>query len=246
MDTLDVKGFKRINKESGMKWFKLKDDIHYAEEPISIIFPSVYVNKGLCELGGITKLLCIFAIINYGRKEYAVASAPCMHTFNSLRINDVMIGDKEYKELKYNKGDVVMPTLNTVISDDFIFTLFELFFINGKIPWFLEYENVAGLLQECRKFAGSGVGDNPIAPHILCSLVARCNNNLEEYYRGKINTREDMVRLGTPSYVGLSNPFLSFESTTSKLIGSYLRDGMKAAVMKDSNNMQELDKALIK
>lgn len=246
MDILDIKGFKKVSKEESFKWFRVKDGIHYANESISIVFPTVYINKELCIMQGNARLLCIFAIMNYARKEYGIALAPCMLDFNALKINDVLIQDKEYTEIKYHKDDVVLPNGKTVISDDFIFTVFELFFISGKIPWFLGYEDVAGLLEGCRKFAGSGVGDNPIAPHILCSLVARSPSNIDNYYRESINKREDLVKVGTPTYVGLSNPFLSFESTTSKLIGAYLGDGMKAAVINKSDNMQELDKALIK
>lgn len=254
METVNFDKFSRIGKEELGKWLEYKDSnsrntsdrLTIAKDSISIHFPSLYIRKGLCKITDTAKILTVLAIVNYTKKQYAVLLAPCLHVFNPIKIKEVMVGQEAYTEFLYEHGDVIMPTEYTIVTDEEIYTMFSSFYINGKIPWFLEYEDVANMFLETRKYAGSSVGDNPIGPHIITAIMARYKDNLDVYYRSKINLPSDIEKIGTPGYVGLSNPYYSFVNTTARIIGSRLQDGIIADIQKPNPKMQDLDKILIK
>lgn len=227
MESLQSSRFKR-RPEAIKSAVKVTGNITTANEPLRIMFASRYINRKLAILDHNIQLLALYALIN-DKDEYALVTAPIIQTVTPYTISDIVVDDTLYKVFYFNKGGVIIPNNKLIIRDNFMYDIFDEFFVSGNVPWYLDYEDISNIFIESKKYANSNIGSDPLAFEILSSIVARSQADKKVYYRQLVATgNKGKAKL---SYVGLNNPYYSFDNTGAKLIGSRFNDGLNVALV---------------
>lgn len=228
MEKLD-KGLLKRRPELFKSYFKKVNNITVTNENIRIIIPERYINKEFIFMGASTRLLGVYAILD-DNNNYCVVTSPIFQDLSPVNISEVMVDNVLHKVLHFNKGDVVISNNTMVKSDNFIYDMFDEFYIKGNIPFYLNEDDVADLFLEADKFAGSNVGKNPLTYEILTAVIARDPKNNAEFFRRKIKSESDKTTM-SPVYVGLNNIYYSFDNTAARTIGGYYGSGVVTAIV---------------
>jgi len=237
---LDINKLKR-NDEIIKSYFKVVGDITLTTKDIKIMFPSRYVNRGLASLGTTVKVLSIYAVIDTENDIYSVCVAPIIQPVLPYNISEITINGDLYTILDFKEGDVVIPNNNLVVSDGFMYELYDEFYIKGNIPWFITYDNVSNLLTETNLYAGSNIGSNMLTFEILAATISRDMYDKDKPYRLSINSNKDKDK--QPAYVGLNNIIFSYDTTVAKLVGGYFGYGVTVALVspeKTTSNISDI------
>lgn len=212
-------------------FFKEDQNATYAERDFSIFFPSSYVKKDLASITSVIEVICILMVVDEVSKKYKTLSIPVKQKFSPNETQKVTLNDVPYYKMNFKKGQIVTPNNNCVKTADFLFTVFETFYLRGKVPIFLSYEDLGNLLDKTKKYCGSSIGENLIAIHIIVAVMTRFKDDEDKLYKEVLKTLEDL-KTKKPSFKGLSDIFYGIDNTVSSLIGGYLIDGMTGSIVK--------------
>ena len=203
--------------------FNVKKDVTITNANIMVLFPDRYINRKLVLMDNVISIVAIYAIVDENN-NYCTVLAPIFQTMTPNLIRDVNVDGEPYKALYFDAGDVFIPNNKLIVRDSFIYDLFDEFFIKGKVPWFLNYEQLSNLFAESKKYANTNVGADSMAFEILTAIISRYNKDKKVYFRTVVDKSNRNAL--TPTYVGLNNPYYSFDSTGAKLIGSRFGTGL--------------------
>jgi len=240
MDVIDVSKLKR-DPSVIKSYFKVTNDITIVNSNIRVVFPERFVTKELASMGATVRLPAIYAIIDED-DNYAITLSPIIQELSPYVINNISVGDVVYKELLFNKGDVFIINNNLIMQDNFMYDLFDEFYIKGNIPWYLNYDDVSNIFLETKKYANSNIGNNPLTFEILTAITTRDINNKTVFYRTALNNKNKTY----PYYIGLNNIQYSFDNTGAKIIGGYMGAGLTNAIISPETKTSRVSEVLRK
>lgn len=240
MDVLQVSKLKR-NPDKLKACFKTIGNSIVVTKDIRLMFPERYLTRNLASLGSLVKVLSIYAIID-DDNNYAVVIAPIVQEITPFTIKDISVDNILYKELIFRENDVFMPNTRLVKADSFLYDMFDEFYTKGNIPWYLNYNDMANLLLETKKYADSNIGKNPLAMEIITSVIARDENDKRTFFRQTLKSKTDIEK--RPTYVGLNNIYFSLETTDAKLVGGYFGYSITTAIVDQEKSTSEVAKVL--
>jgi len=235
MDNLNIAGLKR-NPDAIKSAFKKVGDSLIVTKNLRVIYPDRYNNIGLSILGSTVRIISIFAIVD-DNGNYAVANLPIFLDLTPTNVSEIAVGANINKVLHFEEGSVYTENSNLVIDDRFLYDIFNEFYIGGKIPWFMNYDDAISMLARTNKYAGSTLGDNPITMEILGAVIARFNKDKKVFYR-----QTDMKQ--NPDFVGLMNIYFTFDNTVSKIAGSYMSQGITSAIINKEDETTKIEEVL--
>lgn len=244
MDKFFIKDMKRT---PGLFKTYLREENNktFTEKDFSILFPSFYVNRNLAKIESKVELLLIVMFLDPETNQYSTLSLPIKQFFVPESVYQVQLNGADYYKMDFKAGEIVTPNNECVQSSDFIFDIFELFFILGKIPVYLDYVECGDLLAQAKKYAGSAAGDNVIAMHIITAVISRVLGDENKLYKEVIEKPSDINKYKI-SYKGLNDPFYGVDSTANAIIGGHLTDNIIGSVMvpeKESSKIANILKA---
>ena len=229
--------FKSYLRESGNRTF--------AEKDFSILFPSFFVNRNLARIENKVEVILIAMFLDPKTNQYSTISLPVKQFFVPDSVYQVQLNGIDHYKMDFKAGEIVTPNNECVQSSDFIFDIFELFFLLGKIPVYLSYTECGDLLSQAKKYAGSGAGDNVIAMHIITAVISRVLGDEGKLFKEVVKTKEDLLKYDIV-YKGLKDPFYGVDSTANAIIGGHLTDNIIGSVMvpeKEANKIASILKA---
>lgn len=244
MEKYFLKDLKRV-KGLFKTYLREEKNKTFAEKDFSILFPSFYINRNLAKIESKVELLLIAMLLDPKTNQFSTITLPVKQSFLPDSIYQIQFNNVDYYKMDFKAGDCIIPNNNCVQSSDFIFDVFETFYILGKIPEFLDYEECGDLLSETGKYAGSKTGENVIAIHIITAVISRVLGNEEHLLKEMIKTRDDLKKLPI-AYKGLKDPFYGIDSTANAIIGGHLTDNIIGSVMspeKEANKIATILKA---
>jgi len=207
-----------------VKLLKQTGNTIIATDDLRIVFPDRYIDKSLAVLGSTVNVIAMVAILDNSD-----------NTPNA--IEDIMIDGKLYKTLLFNKGDVIVPNTVMVKNADFMYNLFDEFFVKGNVPWYISYDMLSDIFIESKKYANSSIGNDIVAFEILAATIARSVKDKHKQYRQTIKSTKDKAPV---YYVGLNNVYYSYVNTGAKLIGNYYGSAVTGAVVDKEKESTEL------
>ena len=226
MDKFDITRLKRNSSVIKNKFKNIKD-ITVTTDDILVMFPEKFISKKLCDIGADVRVIGIYAIIDY-YNNYSIVNAPIMQRLLPNNISDVEVNGKPYKLLSFDKDSVFLATNKLVVADNFVYNLFEDLFLNGNIPWYLNYKDVVNMFAESKKYANSNIGNDLMAFEILTSIISRSQSDKKVYYRQTLDkVKEDTM----PAYVGPNDIYYSYDNTGAKILGNYFGEGLISAIV---------------
>jgi hypothetical protein len=209
----------------------IKDDKVYTKEKTIIEFPKWYEDKEFLDIQNVSFLYGIFAIL-IGDK-YSVSLIPTLISTTPLMTKEVERDEEVYIQYIYGKDTPIINNTEVVKRELLSAILFDNFFIKGKVPWFIEYEDLIKIMDNLVYYAKSNLGNYNIANELVISFIARNKNNKNLFYRQKLE--------GDPEYINMISPFFSTRSTVAKLSSNYFRDSIVSALVQKEEEPTRLE-----
>ncbi len=224
------------NPEVIESYFRVKDNITIVTEDIQIIFPERWLKKDLAIIDDVVKVVGLYGILDK-KGNYAESMAPIYQDIEANAINDVICDDGVlYKVLDIEANSVFIANNNLIVSDSFIFHIFDEIFIKANIPWYMSHDNLSDILSESSLYCDSNIGDNRILYEVLVAMVAR-GDDKTDYFR-HVHTKK-------PKWVALNNIYYSYKNTGAKLIGGYYGYGVSSAIINPETEATKIEKHLM-
>lgn len=242
MEHVDISKWKRSPSIIRNSLKLVGDDIFVTNKKLYISFPARFVDKHLTTLGNTTKMLTVCTISD-DSGNYGVMSIPSRIEVSPSEIMDVEMDGELFHMLIIEKGDTLFNNNSIIKDNDLIYAIYELFMLQGKIPWYLGYNEVFKLFSSIPKYTTSSIGADPALFEVLTAIVARNPDKLDEEFRVNLKTSKDLTNK-KPSWIGLKNIYYSYKSTGSKLIGNYFKQAEIAAIVNPSVKGTELENIL--
>ncbi len=135
----------------------------------------------------------------------------------------------------------VSPNINLVLSDTLPYYLYEEMYSTGKYPWFLSELDVLTLFKTTADAAGIRLVSNNATYEMLIAHLTRQTSDRYKVYRHV--AAADMTKLIGPEFdiIGLRNVAYGAQDTTSKIMGSYLDEGLTSALISPSDRISTIE-----
>jgi hypothetical protein len=236
--------FSKLKRNGKLIVSKLKEkgDEIYATEKLSVVFPTRYINRHLCLIGNKVSLISVFLIAD-DKGNYGIMNIPAMIDLTPNEIMDIKVDGADYKELIFEKDSLFTDNNNLMKRADFMYDMFDEFLINGKVPFFLNYDDLSNLFRYTAKYANTGLGNNPLAMEITTSIIARSKKDVNVKYREYLSNPKGKVE--QPNFIGLMDIYNTFDSNINKMAGSYAKAGISSAVTNKQQTTSSIEEVLL-
>lgn len=208
----------------------VKDNQIYTKEKTIIEVPKLYETKNLISIKDEINVYGIFAIIM--NDKYSVSLIPTLLTTTPIDINEIDRNGETYLQFLYGKDSVLINSTNVIQYELMVFDFFEMFFLQAKIPWFIEYEDLIKILDNSEKYAKSKLGSNYIATEIIVSYITKLKEDKTKFYRQNPNKEY--------AYVDLMDVYHSVQGTLLKLAGNYFTESLTSAIVQKEKEPTKL------
>lgn len=204
--------------------------------------PVRYSTVGLGQVGLDTYVLGLFPII-LESGDYTVCNVNSLVELNPSKVTIVIIDDVEYHEFFFDKETVIVKNTMLVKRESLMYNMFSEFIFKGKIPWYVEYDDLGKLFDTSNSHAGSRINKNLEVIEFIASLITRHKDDRSKYLRNVGKTYSDFS-LDKLAYVPLSSIFYSVTNTVNKISGSYFNDGVTSALVNPTTKVEKIEKIL--
>ncbi len=207
-----------------------------------VYIPARYEEQGLATLGTETSILGFFAIV-YDDGTYGVSTAITIVKTAPDEINTIKIEDEGYIELVYNPGSTVISNTSVLKDENLLFLTWDEFISKGKIPWFLNYEDLGKIYALSAQYTGITLGANHAILELIAAVISRDPAKLQSHYRHIIKSKKDLLT-NPPVIIKLNSVTYGATNTTAKLIGGYYDEGVNSALINPSQKKEAIEDLL--
>lgn len=221
---------------------ELPDESLVTTKGCKIYVPARFAERGLASIGIETHIVGIYAIV-VEDKYYGVSMVNAMVRINPTAITTVKVGEDEYYEFYFEPGSKVIPSVQLVKTDTLVFKIYDEIIAKGRVPWYLEYFDLAKIFDSAKYHAGANVGENREVTELIISMIGRDPKDRTKYYRQSIKSMDD-VKKNPPAFIPLRSVQYNATNTTTKLMGSYFSDGLVSALVNPSEREERIEELL--
>lgn len=236
---MDVKKLRR-DPDAIRKILVETEDTTSTKVDCSIYVPAKFLDKGMAALGDDVYILGIFAIV-VNEQFYGVVKAPTLVKVNPVETRREMIDDAEYLRLDFPAGSEIVLNKNVVLKDTLNYNIFDYFIDDGKVPWYLNYDDMLTLFEHGKRFTGVDIAPNEAIISMLVTFIFRDNKDKMVYYRQKLKTATDKDKAAW-STVALHSVLYGPRSTLGKLTGARFDDGLASSLITRSERVDPIEK----
>lgn len=207
-----------------------------------IHIPSRFLDKGLASIGNETYIFGVFAII-VNESFYAITQAPALVRISPLESKRVMVDDDEYMEFHFAPGSVIIPNKDVVLQDTINYNMFDYFVDDGRIPWYVGYDDALKLWRDGKTFTGVDIAPNDAVISMLISIIFRDSRDRHRFYRHAVKTQADKEKI-PPATVAFHSVLFGPRSTMTKLTGAYFNDGLVSSLVNPTDKVDPIERAI--
>lgn len=221
------------------KYFKKKgNSLIFIGDTLEIFIPYRYENHGFLDIGNTITTLGIFDMVINGNIKAGYLLAAKMEIMPT-DVETTTIKTNKFAKLILNTNDVFMVDDSIVQDAKISYVLFYEMFHSGHYPEFMNYEDVALLFDYAGKATGDGFNTDHMIIEMITSVLHRKNGDLNTLYRNTDMKEQPMtIPMRLISQVA--------QSTTAKILGSYMNDGLEAAIVNASDVPSDVEDLLRK
>lgn len=238
---MDIQKLQRNPKSVLATLHEMEDDTLVTSAGCKVYVPSRFAERGLASLGAETYIIGICAIVV--GDQYGIMMVNAMMRLDPAEINRVQVGEDEYLEFVFYPGSVVVSNLKLVKTDTLTYKIYDEIIAKARVPWYLNYFDLAKIFDTARHHAGANIGANKEVTELLISISARNPKKRTEYYRQVIESEND-IATNPPYYASLKDVTLSATNAVNKLGGGYFRNGTVSAINSPSERTERLEEIL--
>ena len=204
---------------------------------IKAYIPRRYEIQDLLFIKESIQTLGIFQVFVEEEKEPYNLVLPGIITMYPGGTEEKTIDEVAYLIANFSKGDIFMDSM-TIIKQTYVLSkMFIEFFRNGHVPSWMNYDQMATLFDTAQVTCGATL---PVPHAILEMIIAHCSRYPTELNLKYRFSKQDVP----PKFLGLRNVTDIRDSTTSKLVGSYVMDGINSAIVNQSEQRSEVEDLL--
>ena len=208
-----------------------------AKADCQVIVPSRYFEVNLGTFSDNVECLGVFLLVS--GNEYAVSTALAIMPFTPDTVSKIMVKDDEHTVMNFSKGSVLCPNYHLVKADTLLYYIDEWFYKSARIPFFFSQEDAGRLMRDLEYYTGVKVTTNNRPWELIASYISRDEGNVRGFFRHVANKKQ------TPCiYVPLDSVAFSAVSTTSKLTGAYLDEGLLSAALHKSEEISNIERVI--
>lgn len=205
---------------------------------MTIIIPRRYETYNLLHISNDVETLAIFEVIVDDKDSFGFL-LPAVVTMEPSRVFTTTKDDVDVAMLEFQTGDKVIVN-DTILKQPYIsYMMFLEFVALGNLPKFLSYEDAAFLFDKSREICNANLRVNHSIFEMIFAHLFRDPDDLTKKYR-----HTDMTK--KPAFIELRSVTYGTDSTTAKLIGAYMNDGINAAIVNPSDQRHDLEDLLRK
>jgi hypothetical protein len=199
--------------------------------------PERFETKGLLKIDKKIQVFGLFGLI-LEDGTYGFVNANTMITISPYKHDIIKIDGIPYYQFYFYKDSLLIPTRNTVKDDLLMFPLLDEVLLQGKVPWYMNYEDLGKIFDTASDYAGSRVSNSMATIELIAAFVGRDNSDLKTPYRHVFMNNKEV------SFVGLRNVYLSAPGTVNKLAGNYATEAIVSALVNESKEMSDIEEVL--
>ena len=209
-----------------------------AKSKITIQVPARFREIGLAKVGAQTYIFGLFALI-LETGEYAVCNVNAYLELGSASVEKETIDETEYYNFTFEKGAVVIRTKELVARPALVYRAIDEFVFKGKIPWYMDYDDMGKLFDTAKSYAKSRADILPSVTEFIAAYIARDKDNRIKFLRETAQTYEDFDK--RLKWVPMQSVYWSAPGTVNKLSGAYFQDGIVSALVNPSERVEKIE-----
>ena len=231
---MNLKSLKRDDKAILTQLTKKQGKL-YCSKPAKIYFPTRYVAADLALLDTYIYFYGLAMLVI--DKTYMVIRTPTLLKSDVHILNTVMLDDDEMYELTF---DPSIPLFETLLVQNGTLVYYSLneFIIKGKIPKYVEYDDIPILFGKSKKFNDVSLFDDPIKMEIFVSVIARNSLKPNESIRHDLSAPMRWIGLGDKNY--------GYPDNLARLGGGYLDNALTTALTADPREPTSLEEQVLR
>lgn len=213
-----------------------------AKAKLSIQIPVRFKEIELAQIGATSFVYGLFAIL-LESGEYAVCNVNAMIELGKAPIEILDVEGEPHYTFRYLPGDVVFVTKELVAQSSLIFKAVDEFFFKGKVPWYVDYDDMGRSLDTAKKHAKTSADVLPSVVEFMAAYIARNTNDRTKFIR---ETAKDLKGFDKKNlcWVPMRSVFWSAPGTVNKLAGAYFSDGVVSALVNPSEKTEKIERIL--
>lgn len=203
--------------------------------------PKSFFDGSLGVLGSDISLYGCFAVIMED-KTYAIVNVTGMFSISPTSINIKTIDEVEYYEFFFAKDTVIFKTTGILEQSKIIFDPFQTFLFQGKVPWYISYDDHGRLFDTAPHFAGFGSLKNPELMEFQTAMCGRrANSSSNEFLRLSIKDYSEGA-VGNVDFAPMGSVIATVRSGLNKISGAYGQDGIISAIVSPSDKVGTVER----
>lgn len=216
------------------KYFKtIGDEVIFTGKTLEVFIPKRYENHDMVLVQDIVKTLGIFEMLIDGtiKKGFLLPALITMMPHETYTTN---IEGIDYYVAKFITGNKFMASKTILKQGHIAYFMFLEFVSLGNLPSFLSYDETAFLFDRAVSICGVKLDFNHSIFEMIFAHLFRDSKDLTKKYR-------HTAMKNPPTFIELRSVTWGTDSTTSKLVGSYLGDGLNSALVNQADQPSELE-----
>ena len=238
---MDIKALRRDKEKVFDAILVTPDGKMIAKKTMEVYFPVAYEEKHLATIASDVYVVGLFAFVVDG--YYATVNILSKIRLYPTEIDRVNIEDTPYHVLRFEKGATIVENMNLVKDNTIGYYVYNYIIAQGKVPWYLSALDLMNLFHTSAKYSGVVYGTNHMATELIAAMVMRSSSDINTYWRQEVNSIDDVLK-NPPTFIPLRNVMFGARNTTAKLMGAYLNEGMKSAIMYPSETTESVEELL--
>lgn len=212
-----------------------------AKANLHLQLPVRFKEIGLAQVGATTYVFGLLAII-LETGQYALMNVNAYWELGSAAVDTEEIDGTEYYNFHFKKGDVVFRTKELVCRPELVFKAIDEFVFKGKIPWYVEYDDMGKLFDTAKEHAATSADILPSVMEFIAAYIGRDKADRIKYIRETSSSYEEFRK--KLAWVPMQSVYWSAPGTVNKLAGAYFQDGIVSAIVNPSERVEKVERIL--
>lgn len=206
---------------------------------LEILIPEVYRDRKFFEIIGDKAVSLGIVKLRFNDIDTAILMIISKISFGYSNISNIEENGESYICLTLNRDDVFIHEINIVKNSNIAYDLFMSFIALGKIPKFISYDKISKLFDNDIKCSGINLNINHAIFEMIYAHMYRDSADPFTFYR---YTRMNKMPVIVPLHQISHGPV----STSARIIGSYMKEGMVSSLVDDSDKEPSLIENLLR
>lgn len=209
---------------------------------VKVYIPVRFTEKELATVGAEVYTVAIFAMV-VDDKYMAVSTVNAMIRLKPSAIATVKFDGDSYLELSFPAGSVVIADTKVLRQDSLPYMIFDELISKGRVPWYINYEDLAKLFDTAESHAGVGFDRVHSILEMFAAAISRDPENRTRFYR-HVYDEVNGAPVSLPAHIAFRSITHGASNTTSRLMGSYFNEGMTSALVHPSESNEAIEDLL--